>query len=220
MTEEDDESIQYIEKTLELVKSCETIDDFKEKSGEFLDLQVEAIKVSIVKLREVLELPEEERQEALQSVQEDNTRNEKLQVEIEKETARIAGLEGGDEFMEGLAEEFVRRADPLMEEMAELTGKLMGSMMGDIMGDLGKAMGEAFGGLGGEEEGLWCPACGEILEEENPTSCPHCNAEFPEKEEEGLWCPACGKILEEENPTSCPHCNAEFGEKAPEEKEE
>jgi hypothetical protein len=136
-------------KTLELLKSINTLDDLEEHKEEVLALIEEFIKFGVQILKTFFEssasMSSEEKQKELAKFQDDNFL---MGEEITGELDRISELPGADEFMENIQGEMEQRIAPHLEEFAEQMAKLMGEFMGDLMGGMMEGLGDVMESMG------------------------------------------------------------------------
>jgi hypothetical protein len=144
---------QLKEKTLELLKSINTLDDLKEHKDDVLALIEEFIKIGVNYLKTFFEsaasMSSEEKQNELAKFQDDNFL---MDEEITGELDRISELPGADEFMENIQVEMEQRIAPHLEEFAEQMANVMGEFMGDLMGGMMDGLGDMMEGMGNMDD--------------------------------------------------------------------
>jgi hypothetical protein len=147
--------LEDIEKTrqeaLEMLKTIQTLDDFKSRKDEILDFLEEMLKTGLMALKEFMSnmmgMSEDERMVNMEKLE---GQTDLFGPEIEAELDRIISIPGAEEFSESFQGEMEARLGPFMEDMAQ---SLMGGMA-DMMGGMMDATGEAMGGMiEGIEEG-------------------------------------------------------------------
>jgi len=214
---EEYDSIQFLGNAVDVLKEIQTIEEFNERYMEFVDLMEKSMLAGIEELKEILALPEEERQEKLYGVKEGASKREEYEAQIDTEMQRLGELPGGEEALDKAAEAFAERIEPHAEELMELMMKFMGGMMGDtmgaLMGGMGEMMGEMMGGEEVPEPVYSCGDCGAIKLKGDPCvicnsvkeiiKCNLCLGEMPD--DSLPRCPEC-----QAGAQSCPHCKADL----------
>jgi hypothetical protein len=131
------------QKTVELLKSIQNVDDLKEHKDEIFKAIIDMLKFGLQALKTFFEvslsMSDEEKQNELAKYQDDRFL---FTEEIDNEMERISSLPGAEEYLDNFQEEMEKQMGPYMEEITEQMAKLMGSFMGDLMDGIAEGFGD------------------------------------------------------------------------------
>ncbi len=133
-------------KTVEFLKTINSVDDLKAHKDEVLDLIEDLFKAGLLTLKTYFEsaVSPEDKQKAIARFQDEHFI---FSEEMEQEMTRIDELPGATECFESFQDELDIRIEPFVNEFGEQMKKIMEDFMGDMMGGVMNGLGEMMGGI-------------------------------------------------------------------------